>query len=175
VSAGRTRHIDARAAKGYFDVPPVFEVMTFNWTAVPGGRDLPFQAATDPSFPVASRIQFDNIPTRTFSFAIGNPEGNYFGRVLAVDANRISGAPSNVINFSVFFNNPLPAPPSPLSPPNGATLTLPIHVDVDGRPQFRSPAGTSLQIARDSGFNSSEELDSQLNNPTRTVLSLTPG
>jgi hypothetical protein len=159
--------------KGYSTFHP-YEVMTFNWTAVPGAATYVFQAATDQSFPVASRIQFDNIPNTTFSFAIGNPEGSYFGRVLAVDANRISGAPSNVINFSVFFNNPLPAPPSPLSPPNGATLTLPITITWTDVPNPQ-PSGYDLQIARDSGFSSIEELDSQLNNPSRTVLSLTPG
>ena len=159
--------------KGYSTFHP-YEVMTFNWTAVPGAATYVFQAATDPSFPVASRIQFDNIPNTTYSFAIGNPEGNYFARVLAVDANRISGAPSNVINFSVFFNNPLPAPPSPLSPPNGATLTLPITITWTDVPNPQ-PSGYDLQIARDSGFSSIEELDSQLNSPSRTVLSLTPG
>src|SRR5207244_6927351 len=37
------------------------------------------------------------------------------------------------------------------------------------------PGGYDLQIAKDSGFSQIEELDTQLNNPTRTVLSLTPG
>src|SRR2546426_1440772 len=64
--------------KGYSTFHP-HEVMTFNWTAVPGAATYVLQAATDPSFPVLTRIQFDNIPNTktTFSFAIGNPEGNY--------------------------------------------------------------------------------------------------
>src|SRR2546421_5188161 len=113
--------------KGYSTFHP-YEVMTFNWTAAAGAVTYVFQAATDPSFPGAHRIPFDNIPNTTYSFAIGNPEGNYFARVFAVNANGVFSAPSNVITFSVFFNNPLPPPPSPLSPPNGATLTLPITI-----------------------------------------------
>src|SRR5919198_505526 len=142
--------------KAYTTFHP-WEVMTFNWTAAPGAATYVFQAATDPSFPVITRIQFDNIPNTTYSFAIGNPEGNYFARVLAVGANGVFSAPSNVISFSVFFNNPVPPALTRSASPN---------------PQ---PSGYDLQIARDSGFQSIEDLDSQLNDPTRTVLSLTPG
>jgi hypothetical protein len=159
--------------KGYSTFHP-FEVMTFNWSAVQGAATYVFQAATDPSFPVASRIQFDNIPNTTYSFAIGNPEGNYFARVLAVSASGVSGTPSNVINFSVFFNNPVPPALTPLSPPNGATVTLPVTLTWSESPNPQ-PSGYDLQIARDSNFQSIEALDSQLNNPSRTELSLTPG
>src|SRR5207302_1164337 len=159
--------------KGYSTFHP-YEVMTFNWTAAAGAVTYVFQAATDPSFPVVTRIQFDNIPNTTYSFAIGNPEGNYFARVFTVNANGVFSAPSNVITFSVFFNNPLPSPPSPLSPANGATLTLPITIKWTDVPNPQ-PSGYDLQIARDSRFQSIEEFDSQLNDPTRTVLSLTPG
>jgi len=159
--------------KGYSTFHP-YEVMTFNWSAASGAATYVFQAATDPSFPVATRIQFDNIPDTTYSFAIGNPEGNYFARVFAVDAGGIFSAPSNAINFSVFFNNPVPPPPSPLSPASGATLTLPITFTWTDVPNPQ-PSGYDLEVARDSGFQNIEERAYQLNNPTRTVLSLTPG
>ena len=159
--------------KGYSTFHP-YEVMTFNWTAAAGAVTYVFQAATDPSFPVATRIQFDNIPNTTYSFAIGNPEGNYFARVLAVNANGIFSAPSNVISFSVFFNNPVPPALTRLSPPDGVTLTLPITLTWSASPNPQ-PSGYDLQIARDSNFQSIEDLDSQLNDPIRTVLSLTPG
>ena len=159
--------------KAYSTFHP-YEVMTFNWTAAPGAVTYVFQAATDPSFPVATRIQFDNIPNTTYSFAIGNPEGNYFARVLAVNANGIFSAPSNVISFSVFFNNPVPPALTRLSPPDGVTLTLPITLTWSASPNPQ-PSGYDLQIARDSNFQSIEDLDSQLNDPIRTVLSLTPG
>jgi hypothetical protein len=103
--------------EGYSTFHPS-EVMTFNWTAVPGAATYVLQAATDSRFPVTTRIQFDNIPATetTYSFAIANPQGNYWARVFAVDANGIYSAPSNLTAFSVFYDNPLPPPPSPLAP-----------------------------------------------------------
>ncbi|HKW76322.1 MAG TPA: hypothetical protein VJN64_12415 [Terriglobales bacterium] len=149
------------------------EVIGFSWSPVPGAATYLLQASTDPSFPIVTRIQFDNIPNPVFSFAIAD-EGFYYARVYAVSAGRILSVPSNVITFSVFYNNPLPAPPSPLSPGNGVTLNLPITLtwtDV-ANPQ---PSGYELEIAKDSGFNQVEESAPQLNNASRTELSLTPG
>ena len=158
--------------KGYSTFHPL-ENMTFNWSVVPGAATYLFQFATDSSFPVATRGQFDNLPTPTDSFATPD-QGNYFARALAVSANGALSQPSNVITFSVFYSNPLPPPPSPLSPANGATLTLPVILNWSDvlNPQ---PSGYEVQIAKDSGFANVEEDDPQLNEPTRTVLSLTPG
>jgi len=159
--------------KGYSTFHP-WEVMTFNWSAVPDAASYVLQYSTDPSFPVSTRGQFDNIPDTTFSFAIANPEGNYFARVFAVDANGIFSAPSNVISFSVFYNNPLPPPPSIVAPVNNPTLTLPVTLEWThvANPQ---PSGYEIQIARDSAFTSIEVDDPQLNGPTREILSLTSG
>jgi hypothetical protein len=151
-----------------------FESITFNWTAVPGAVSYVLQASTDPSFPIVTRIQFDNIPNTTMTFEIGNPEGVYSARVYAVDANRIAGVPSNVINFSVFFNNPIGPPPVLASPATGSTLTLPVTLTWADVPNPQ-PGGYEVQISRNSGFSSIEEDDVQLTSPTRTVLSLTSG
>jgi hypothetical protein len=163
------------APKGYSTFHPN-ESMTFSWTAVPGAATYVLQAAKDTGFPVATRIQFDNIPASqtTYSFAIANPEGSYWARVFAVDANGIYSQPSNLTAFSVFYSNPLPPPPSPLSPANGTTLTLPIAITWTDvlNPQ---PSGYELQIARDNRFRNIELDEPQLNGPPRTVLSLTPG
>lgn len=159
--------------QGYSTFHP-FEVMHFIWSAVPDAATYVLQYSTDPSFPVSTRGEFNNIPDTTFAFAIANPEGNYFARVFAVDANGIFSAPSNVISFSVFYNNPLPPPPSPVAPANGTTLTLPVTLEWThvANPQ---PSGYEIQIARDSGFSSIEVDDPQLNGPTRQILSLTSG
>jgi hypothetical protein len=149
------------------------EVIVFSWSPVPGAATYILQAATDPSFPVATRLQFDNIPNPSASFAEAD-EGSYYARVFAVDANGILSAPSNTISYTVFYNNPIAAPPSIISPTGNGTLTLPITfkwTDVVN-PQ---PSGYELQIAKDSSFSTIEEDDPQLNNPTRTVLSLTSG
>src|SRR5262249_1564047 len=126
------------------------------------------------NFPVGTRIQFTNIPNPTYSFAIGNPEGHYFGRVFAVDASGVYSAPSNLQAFSVLYSNPVPPALSPIRPANGSTLLLPITLTWSESPNPQ-PSGYDLQIAKDSAFKTIEDLDSQLNNPTRTVLSLTPG
>ena len=159
--------------KGYSTFHP-FEVMTFNWSTVPNAATYVLQYSTDSSFAVSTTGQFDNIPDTTFSFAIADPEGNYFARVFAVDANGVFSAPSNVISFSVFYSNPLPPPPSPVAPANGTTLTLPVTLEWTHviNPQ---PSGYEVQIARDSAFSSIEVDDPQLNGPTRQILSLTPG
>jgi hypothetical protein len=149
------------------------EVIGFSWSPVPGAASYILQAATDPSFPVATRLQFDNIPTPQAAFAEAD-EGSYSARVFAVDANGILSAPSNTISYTVSYNNPIAAPPSIISPTGSGTLTLPITfkwTDVVN-PQ---PSGYELQIAKDSSFSTIEEDDPQLNDPTRTVLSLTPG
>ena len=172
-SAGSPGAPSLGPTKGYSTFHP-WEVMTFVWSAVPDAASYVLQYSTDPSFPVSSRGQFDNIPDTTFSFAIANPEGNYFARVFAVDANGNFSAPSNVISFSVFYNNPLPPPPTIVAPVNNPTLTLPVTIEWThvANPQ---PSGYELQIARDSAFSSIEVDDPQLNGPTREILSLTAG
>jgi hypothetical protein len=160
--------------KAYSTFHP-FETITFNWTAVPGAATYVLQAAKDANFPIVTRIQFDNIPNTTFTFEIADPDqGNYFARVIAVNANGVASVPSNVITFSVFFNNPIGPPPVLSSPATGTALTLPVTLawlDVPN-PQ---PSGYELQIARDSGFAAIEEDDPQQTEPSRTILSLTPG
>ena len=133
-----------------------------------------FRYSTDAGFSFSSRGEFHNIPEPTFSFAIANPQGNYFARVFAVDASGVFSPPSNVISFSVFYNNPLPPPPSPVAPANGTTLTLPVTISWTDVPNPQ-PSGYELQIARDSSFNSIEVQDSQLTDSTRQILSLTSG
>ena len=158
--------------KGYSTFHPL-EVITFNWSPVTGAASYVLQASTDSSFPVTTTSSFNNISNTTYSFSTPD-EGSYSARVYAVDANGVAGVPSNIISYSVFYNNPIGAPPAPLSPANGASLTLPIQVawtDV-ANPQ---PSGYELQIAKDSGFQQIEDDSPQLNNPNRTELSLTSG
>lgn len=182
-SAGRSFNVTGAGAgqpgapamaptRGYSTFHPL-EVMTFNWSPVPGAASYVLQFSKDPSFPVASSGKFDNIPNPTFSFSTPD-EGFYSARVFAVNANGIFSAPSNTITFSVFFNNPLPGPPSPLSPANGTDLTLPITIAWTDVPNPQ-PSGYELQIAKDSGFKTIEEDAPQLNHASRTELSLTPG
>ena len=158
--------------KAYSTFHPL-EVMTFNWSPVAGAASYVLQFSKDPSFPVTTTGSFNNIPDTTYSFSTPD-EGSYSARVYAVNANGVAGVSSNIISYSVFYNNPIGAPPAPLSPANGSSLTLPVQLawtDV-ANPQ---PSGYELQIAKDSGFQQIEDDSPQLNNPNRTVLSLTAG
>ena len=172
VSTGALAAPTLGPTKGYSAFHPL-EVMTFNWTAVQGASSYLLQASTDPNFPVSTSFTINNIPNPTYSFSTPN-EGNYFGRVFAVDSNGILSAPSNVITFSIFYSNPLPAPPSIISPTSAGTLTLPVTLKWNDVPNPQ-PSGYEVQIAKDSSFQTIEESDPQLNEPSRTVLSLTPG
>ena len=152
-----------------------FETMTFNWTSVPGAATYVLEAATDPSFPITTRIHLNNIPGTTMTFAVTDRgEGSYWARVYAVDANGIAGVPSNLITFSVFFNNPIGPPPALVSPANGTTLVLPVTLTWAHVPNPQ-PSGYELQIAQDSRFSTIEEDAPQLNGPSRQALSLTAG
>ena len=82
-SAGSPGSPSLGPTKGYSTFHP-WEVMTFIWSAVPDAASYVLQYSTDPSFSVSSRGEFNNIPDTTFSFAIADPEGNYFARVFAV-------------------------------------------------------------------------------------------
>ena len=158
--------------KAYSTFHPL-EVMTFNWSPVSGAASYVLQVSKDPSFPTTTTASFNNIPNPTYSFSTPD-EGTYSARVFAVSANGVAGVPSNIINLSVFYNNPIGAAPAPLSPASGASLTLPVQLAWTNvaNPQ---PSGYELQIAKDSGFQQIEDDSPQLNDPTRTVLSLTAG
>jgi hypothetical protein len=158
--------------KAYSTFHPL-EVMTFNWSPVTGAASYVLQVSKDPSFPTTTTASFNNIPNPTYSFSTPD-EGTYSARVFAVSANGVAGVPSNIINYSVFYNNPIGAPPTPLSPASGTSLTLPVQLAWTNvaNPQ---PSGYELQIAKDSGFQQIEDDSPQLNDPNRTVLSLTAG
>lgn len=157
-----------------------FESITFTWTAVPGAATYVFEADKNPSFPVSStRVHFDNITDTTRSIVIGDfcggcEQDNYVAHVYAVGSNGARGVPSATVSFSVFYNNPLPAPPTPLAPVNGVTVTLPITFSWTDVPNPQDQ-GYEIQISRNSAFTSIED-DIPLITPSRRdELSLTAG
>jgi hypothetical protein len=156
-----------------------FESIPFTWTAAAGAASYVFEADKNSSFPIGSRVHFDNIPNTRTSIVIGDfcngcEQGNYFARVYAVHANGNRGVPSASVPFGVFYNAPLPPPPSLLAPANGATVTLPVTLDWSDVPNPQS-SGYEIEISRNSSFTDIEEFDPQLNDSNRTVLSLTSG
>jgi hypothetical protein len=122
--------------RGYSTFHPE-ESITFTWSAVPDAVTYRLEVSDDPAFPldrVFPNFQTfwnDTVPTNTdgFRWGVSLGEGNFVARVFAVNADNpqdgIRSLPSNVIAFSVFFNNPIGPAPVLLSPTNGETLTLP--------------------------------------------------
>ncbi len=131
------------------------ESITFNWSPVANAPTYRLEVSTDPNFVLGTpaTFWFDNLRTPTDTFAIADP-GNYFARVFATDsdfAGGIRSLPSNTIQFSVSFSNPIGPAPVPVSPVAGETLTLPVtlkwaHVP---NPQVN---GYELQVATSSSF-----------------------
>ncbi len=105
----------------------VFENITFSWTAVPGAVDYVLQESTDPAFPVDTRSRQVGIQGTTTQISMNSgSQGTFQARVLAVNAEGLMGTPSNVVSFSVLDSNPLPAPPTLVSPVGGVTRALPV-------------------------------------------------
>jgi hypothetical protein len=159
--------------KGYSTFHP-YELEVFNWNVVTGAVTYTLQFSLDSTFPVVKTAQVNNLANPTMSFEIGNPEGNYFARVYAVNANGILSPPSNTITFSVFFTNPIGPPPASITPLSGGTLTLPITLSWADVPNPQ-PSGYEIEIAKDSAFKTVEDDEPQLTDPFRTLVTLTPG
>jgi hypothetical protein len=122
---------------------------------------------------------FDNISDPAYALQWGAGEGRYFARVFAVTADNpttgVRGLPSNVIEFSVFYNNPVGPAPVPLSPISGETVTLPITLKWAHVPNPQ-PSGYEVQVAADPSFTTNEaQLGVQLTEPQFLMLTLTPG
>jgi hypothetical protein len=152
------------------------ETISFTWSAVSGAASYIFDASNDPNFPVATKVHFDNIPNAFYSLTLGDsmPQGTWYVRVQAVNANGVPGVPSNTVTFTLSFNAPLPPPPSLLSPANGATVQLPITFTWTDVPNPQD-SGYTLEIAPDPGFKTLDYLNNQITGAHWSVTSLTAG
>ena len=133
-----------------------WETITFTWSAVPGAADYILQESTDPTFPTDTRVRQVNIPGPTEGISF-NPsiQGNFKARVIAVSADGLMGAPSNLVDFSVLDANPFPSPPTLLGPINGATSALPLGLSWTHVPNHQD-LGYQVQIATSSSFTTIE-------------------
>jgi hypothetical protein len=151
-----------------------YELEVFNWSTVPGAATYLLQFTLDPNFAIVPTANVDNLTNPTMSFQIANPEGNYLARVFAVDAKGVRSSPSNVIHFSVFYNNPIGPPPATVSPSADGVMTLPINLSWSDVPNPQ-PNGYEFQIATDSAFKNIEVDYPQDNDPFFVETSLSPG
>lgn len=152
------------------------EVFSFTWSAVPGAASYTLDASTDPSFSIPTLVHSTNIPNPASSLDLGDsmPQGTWYVRVSAVNANGIASVPSNVVTFTLSFNAPLPPPPTLLTPANGASVTLPVTLTWTDVPNPQ-PSGYVLEVADDSSFGNIEYINNQITGPHWTITSLTAG
>jgi hypothetical protein len=170
--------------RGYSTFHP-WEAIHFDWSAVPDAVTYRLEVSNDPNFalgesPVESGIQTfwnDNLATNSDEY-VHTMIGNWFARVFAVSADNpqegIRSLPSNVIQFSAFYNNPIGPAPVLLSPVDNPTLTLPVTLAWAHVPNPQ-PSGYVLEVARDPGFSDIEWFFNQYTEPTQVMLSLTSG
>jgi hypothetical protein len=168
--------------RGYSTFHP-WEFIHFDWTAVPGAVSYRLEVSNDPAFPMGATpsgtITFwnDNIPTNSDGY-VHTTIGTFYARVFAVDADNpqegVRSLPSNVIQFTCFYNNPIGPPPQLLSPLDNPTLTLPVTLSWAHVPNPQS-SGYVLEIATDPGFSNVEFFYNQYTEPTQVFLSLTSG
>ena len=152
-----------------------YETITWTWSAVPGAASYVFEASKDPSFPANSGIHVGNITGTTYTIELADDAiGNWQARVSAVDADGVSGVASKTQSFSISYNAPLPAPPTPLAPTGGASVSLPVALAWTQVPNPQ-PQGYEVQIATDSGFENVEDDIPLITPPNREELSLTAG
>ena len=168
--------------RGYSTFHP-WEAIHFDWSAVSNAVTYRLEVSNDPNFPVgpvpAGTTTFwnDNIPTNSDGY-VHTMIGNWYARVFAVDADNpqtgVRSLPSNVIQFSCFYNNPIGPPPQLQSPLGNPTLTLPVTLNWAHVPNPQ-PMGYLWEVARDPGFTDIEAFNNQYTEPTAVMLSLTSG
>ena len=170
--------------RGYSTFHP-FESVHFSWSAVPGAPTYRLEVSNDPNFPLgtvpAGVVTFwnDNIRTTTDGF-VHHPslgEGTFFARVFATDsdfAGGIRSLPSSVIQYTVFYNNPIGPAPVLLSPIAGETLTLPVTLTWAHVPNPQA-MGYAWEVAKDATFSTIEASNNQYTDPRALMQSLTAG
>ena len=160
-----------------------WESVHFDWTVVPDAVTYRLEVSNDPNFPLGpvpagtQTFWFDNVSSNSFEY-VHTMVGNWFARVFAVNADNpqtgVRSQPSNVIQFSCFFNNPIGPAPVLLSPLDNPTLTLPVTLSWAHVPNPQA-MGYVLEVARDPGFADIEFFFNQYTDPSTVLLSLTSG
>lgn len=168
--------------RGYSTFHP-WESVHFSWSAVVGAPTYRLEVSKDRGFPVGSPtvLSFanDNIRTTSDGYvhhgSLG--EGTFYARVFATDSDFAGGVrslPSNVIEYTVFYNNPIGPAPVLTSPVAGETLTLPVTLMWQHVPNPQA-SGYVWEVAKDSSFTTIEAFNNQYTEPRAVMQSLTAG
>jgi len=151
------------------------ESFPISWTAVSGAASYVVEASQDPAFPAPVEVRFDNIPEPRYGLQFDDSLiGDWNLRIRAVGADGVVGAASDVRTFSVSYDAPIGPAPVPVSPADGATVTLPFVLDWSDVSNPQS-SGYVVEIARDRGFGDVEALSTGLTASQWSVFGLSSG
>ncbi|HEY3158387.1 MAG TPA: hypothetical protein VGJ78_05450 [Vicinamibacterales bacterium] len=137
-----------------------YEFFKITWTPIQGAQYFVLEADDEPSFSYPLTLSTSPMEFGvSFDAGWGNEIPNIYYRVRAVSADNVRGLPSNVLNVHIVNSAPVPAPPTPLSPSGGATVSLPFtfdwtdtahpqipgyDIDVDDEPTFAGAFGVLM-------------------------------
>ncbi len=168
--------------RGYSTFHPL-ESVHFSWSAVAGAPTFRLEVSNDQNFflsnPAVMSFANDNIRATSDGF-VHHPslgEGTFYARVFATDSDFTGGIrslPSNVIEYSVFYNNPIGPAPVLIAPVNNEILTLPVTLEWAHVPNPQV-MGYVWEVATDPGFTKIEAFNNQYTEPRAVMLSLTAG
>jgi hypothetical protein len=137
-----------------------YETFKITWTPVPSAQYYVLEADDEPSFSYPFTLSLSPMEFSSFFGAgWGNEIPNIYYRVRAVSVDNVRGLPSAALNVKILNAAPVPSSPTPLSPANGATVSLPFtfdwsdtanpqipgyDIDVDDEPTFSGTFGVLL-------------------------------
>lgn len=154
------------------------ETFPLTWTTAPGAASYRLQMASKPTFaPGTLLVDVPESATQAHAPLFGFQTA-LFVRVFGVAADGTLGLPSPTLALHVTFHAPVPAAPSLLGPPEGATVTLPVTLawTPDPNPQVE---GYQLEINSTPSFAAGcgdvEECVTGLSQPRDTLHSLSAG
>ena len=170
--------------RGYSTFHP-FESVHFSWSAVAGAPTYRLEFSNDPNFPLGSVpagvvTSFNENIRGTIDAYVHHDslgQGTFFARVFATDsdfAGGIRSLPSNVIQYTVFYNNPIGPAPVLQSPIAGETLTLPVTLRWAHVPNPQA-SGYAWQVAKDATFSTIEASYNQTTEAFAVMPPLTAG
>jgi len=147
--APSTPTLTAPANGSQFHVREFFDL---KWTAVPGAQYYLLEGDDDPNFSAPQTLTVDPMQFGTsFHAGWGNAIANVYYRVRAVSVDNVRGLPSPTLNVKITDTAPVPPPPTPLSPVNGATVSLPFTFDWSDTPNPQIP-GYDVDVDTDPNF-----------------------
>ena len=130
----------------------VREFFDITWTAVAGAQYYLLEGDDDPNFSAPQTLTVDPMQFGTkFHAGWGNTIPNIYYRVRAVSIDNVRGLPSATLNVKIVNTAPVPPAPTPVSPTNGATVSLPFTFDWTDTPNPQIP-GYDVDIDTDPNF-----------------------